>query len=66
MKHKLPAAYRDFLEDYREICEKHKLMVLSDGEPVEIGPYDPALWDIEGNTADKLRLRRTNGDDPSR
>ena len=46
----LPKKANDFLEEYKALCKKHRLMVLSDGEEVQIGPYGDDLWQIEEST----------------
>jgi len=35
-----------FLEDYREVCRKHGLMVISEGEQVEVYWAAPTLWGL--------------------
>ncbi len=46
-KHKdLPFHYEAFLSEYEALCRKYNLMVFSDGESVEIGKADDALWGL--------------------
>lgn len=44
--------YEDFYEEYEALCKKHGLMVLSDGEQVQIGSRDEKLWGLKESTID--------------
>ena len=39
-----------FLEEYEALCRKHGLMVLSDGEEVQLGPFHKDLWNVREST----------------
>ena len=51
---RLPENYTIFLKDYRELCKKHGLMILSDGEEVEVGEYEKDLWGVRRTTIAKF------------
>ena len=53
MRKELPAKYVAFLHEYTELCRKHGLMVLSNGEPVVVGDADEDLWGIEQRTKEE-------------
>lgn len=46
----LPERAKNFLKEYSELCKKHGLMVLSEGEQVQIAPYEEDLWGLEEST----------------
>jgi hypothetical protein len=50
-----PAGYAFFFEEYKQLCMKHGLMVLSDGEKVTIGGYDKDLWGIKNSTKEERK-----------
>lgn len=44
----LPPRVRAFIDEYKALCDKHGLMVFSDGESVEVGTKSgDDYWDIE-------------------
>jgi len=54
----IPNNYVRFFEEYEALCQKHGLMVLSNGEPVVICEYhDPEKgnpWAIKTSTANEI------------
>lgn len=54
----LPENVEAFLAEYETLCRKHGLMVLSEGEAVEVCPVDDELWGIRESTI--RRLERDN------
>ena len=51
----LSDAVMDFLREYQQLCIKHGMVIISEGESVEVvgldGENDP-LWHIDSGTAD--------------
>jgi hypothetical protein len=44
----------NFIKEYRELCKKYNIMVLSDGEQVSLGRYEEDLWLLEKETFDLI------------
>lgn len=53
-----PPEYKAFYEEYRQLCRKYKLMVLSEGEKVTIAEYDKELWWLKYHTKHERKRRR--------
>lgn len=43
-----------FVREYEELCKKHNLMVISDGEPILVDKYDVGLWGLRESVAGDL------------
>jgi hypothetical protein len=43
---------RKFIDEYKALCDRHGLMVFSDGESVEVGTLEAGYWGIEESTED--------------
>ena len=48
----LPDKAEKFLVEYETLCRKYNIMVLSDGESVELGRFEEGLWGIREETED--------------
>lgn len=46
-----------FINEYRELCKKHNLMVLSEGEIVVVAEYEDNLWGLERYTEEEDERR---------
>lgn len=53
----IPNEVDAFIREYEALCKKHRLMVLSEGEPVTVGEYEKDLWGIREYTAQDIQDR---------
>ena len=50
----VPEAIDNFIKEYEILCKKHKLMIISDGEPIIVDTYEKSLWNIRKSIAGEL------------
>ena len=53
----LPPKAVKFIKEYRKLCKKYSIMIISEGESVELYTYQEDLWGLEKET-----VRRINED----
>ena len=54
----IPLHVDDFVREYEKLCQKHGLMILSDGEPIQLDLYRNDLWSLHSRIAQELRDAR--------
>lgn len=54
--------YLEFVKEYVQLCEKHGVMICSEGEELQIGDADDNLWGIRLINNGHWRKCSTNDD----
>lgn len=54
----IPERIEAFLDEYEALCRKHGLMVLSEGEALQVDEADETLWHIRESVRADLASRQ--------